>query len=699
MSNSTTFFMLLAAFTCGICLPLRVAGQEALPEDNTPTAQQKTSDAEELLKDLIESIAENLSEDADLSALTERLTYFHQHPIELNSSSPEMLKELFFLTPVQISAFFNYLHSNGPLLDLLELQSIDGFDVITLERLRPFVYLKSRADLKEVGIRQLLSKSNNDLILRHSRLLQERKGFRDLPGSRYLGTPEKLLLRYRYRYADLLSVGLVMEKDPGEQLFNTKTVSDHVSVSLGFYKLGRIKTLVAGDYSMQFGQGLSLWSGFAYGKGPDVTSVAAKDSGVRPYSSSNEASFFRGLASTVRLTGSIDISSFVSYRKLDASLKMLPDGSATLSNINISGLHRTTTELKNQRSLSQAVYGTILQYNDRQFGLAALAYRSQYGHPFTTGTTEYNRYSFTGRQLTNLGLHYQYTFRNYYFYGETAHSLNSGWAIVHGAMASLSSKFSAVLVHRKYEKDYHTFFGQAIGEGTEVNNEEGLYLGLNVMPSRKWTFAVYSDYFRFPWLKYRVDAASSGQEWLTQLNFIPHKRFKLQFRYKTEQKQQNPDAGSGRTGLEDVGKETFRIECNWWPYRKINLQSRLECSSYQKGPPSREYGFLWCQDINYKPMSSRLSGNLRLAWFHTPSYNSRFYAYEDDVLYGASSAIYYGKGIRSFINLRYRLMRQMDVWGRYAIFLYADQKTIGSGLDEITGNKKEDLKLQLRYQF
>jgi len=652
-----------------------------------------------LLKDIIESIAENLTEEYDLSDLTERLGYYYQHPIELNSSSPEKLKELIFLSPLQISNLFGHLRSNGALLDVLELQGIDGFDALTIQRLLPFVRIKPPAELKDLGFQQLLRKSNNDLILRYGRLLEKRKGFRELPGSRYLGSPEKLLLRYRYAYSDVLSVALVMEKDPGEKIFNKNIGPDHLSFSIALYKTGRFKKLVLGDYSLQFGQGLSLWSGFAFGKGPDVTSVAAKDTGVRPYTSANEASFFRGLASTFALAPHLDISTFISYRKLDASLKTLPDESKTLSNVNISGLHRTATELSNQRVLQQILYGANLQYLNRQLGIGMVAYRSLYNHTFVTGTQAYNQFSFTGTKLLNVGVHYHYNFRNYYLYGETAHSAGSGWAIVHGAMASLSSKLSAVILHRKYDKNYHTFYGQAIGEGSEVNNEEGFYAGLNFIPSRKWTFSVYGDYFRFPWLRYRVDSASSGKEWLGQLNFQPNKRFKALARYKAEQKQQNPDAGSKLRGLQNVTKESFRLECSWWPGKKWNLQYRAERASYQKSPVQTEYGYLIYQDLNYKPISSRLSGNIRLAWFKTASYNSRIYAYEDDVLYGASSGMYYGTGVRTFINFRYRLLRHMDVWGKYALFIYRKQDNIGSGLDEITGNKKTEAKVQLRYQF
>jgi hypothetical protein len=649
------------------------------------------------IKDIIESVAENLSEDYDLSELTERLTNYRKHPIDLNQTNPEELKSLVFLSPLQISKLFNHLKANGKLLNILELQSIDGFDLQTINRLLPFVTLTAPPSISNIVYKDLAKKGSNDLIIRYSRLFQTQKGFKSLPGSRYLGTPDKLLMRYRYTYTALLSASLVAEKDAGEYLTNSKTGIDHLSGNIAINKLGRIKNIVLGDYSLQFGQGLALWSGFAFGKGPDVTSVASKDVGLRPYSSSNEASFFRGIATTVNLTQNIDFSTFISFRRRDASLKSNEAG-ITLQNIGITGLHRTATELKNQRSLGQFVYGGALQYLSTNLNLGFTAYQSSYQHEFTTGTSHYNKYAFTGKNLVNTGFHYSYTFRNIYFYGETAHSVNGGWAIVNGAMASLSKQVSAVLLHRNYDKDYHSFFSNGIGESTEISNEKGWYMGLNYTPSKRWSFSAYGDYFKFPWLRYRVDSASSGYEVLGQAAYTPTKTFKILARYKREIKQQNADTDSNYPYLLKVNKQSYRIECNWLLNNKIGFQNRLEVAQYKKASIN-ELGYLVYQDVNFRLPSSKVSGTIRLAYFNTPSYNSRLYAYEDDVLYGSSFGSYYGKGIRTFISLRYRILKDMDVWGRYAIYVYQGIEKIGSGLDEIEGNKKSDFKVQVRYQF
>jgi hypothetical protein len=88
-----------------------------------------------------------------------------------------------------------------------------------------------------------------------------------------------------------------------------------------------------------------------------------------------------------------------------------------------------------------------------------------------------------------------------------------------------------------------------------------------------------------------------------------------------------------------------------------------------------------------------------VAYFSTPGYNSRIYAYEDDVLYSFAFGMYSGKGFRTYLNLKYNLAKKLNVWARYALFYYRNVETVGTYLDEIEGNKKSEIKLQLRYQF
>ena len=664
------------------------------------TVKAQTAE-QDIIRDLIEAMAENLPEDYDFSELQEHLLYCRNNPVNLNHASAEKLKAFIFLSPLQINNLFEYIKRNGKLIDIYELQVVEGFDIETVQRLLPFVTLDKSATNDRVTLHNILKYAHNDLIIRYERMLEKSRGYEELPGNHYLGPPDKYLFRYKYNYSNRVSVSLIFKKDAGEYFFNgpKQYPFDYLSAHVALFNIGRFKKVILGDYSLQFGQALTLWSGFAFGKSPEISSMVKNDIGLKPYTSSNEYAFLRGIATTVNLIKNIDITSFISYRYLDATVTEETNGLQTISTITQTGLHRTSSEINNKNSTSQLVYGGVIQYHLKNLNIGAIGYQTRFSNTFVLGPGLYRNFNFTGTDLTNLGAYYDFTYKNFYLFGEGGKSIYSGTAFINGILISLSSTVSAVALYRNYPENYYSFFSQSVAEASEATNEKGLYAGLKIVPSKSWSFSIYADYFRFPWLKFRIDAPSSGYELLAQANYSPRKSIKTAFRFKMKNKQQNTDNNVPFNYLEDVRTESYRAEIKWKLNRSWGFQNRLEMVRYKKGAVNTELGYLFYQDIEYSPLSSNLSANLRMAYFNTASYNSRIYAYEDDVLYHFTFTPYSGKGIRTYVNLKYRLVKQLDMWARYALFNYNNVETVGSYLDEITGNKKSDIRLQLRYQF
>ena len=660
------------------------------------SAQTETQEAE--LRILIESAAETLPEDYDFIELIEILNQFRLHPININKTTPDELKTLVFLSPQQIANLFRHIRENGDFIDVLEIQSIEGFNIKTIELLLPLITVGGTNNTSnKITLSGLLREGSQDLLMRYGRIMEKQRGFTDLPGSHYTGSPEKFQMRYHYQYRNSVYASITLEKDAGEK-FVSNTM-DFTSASFALIRNGFLKKLVIGDYSLQFGQGITLWSGFSFGKGPDVASITKRDLGLRPYTSTNEYSFFRGTAATFQLKKNLEFTPFVSFRKLDANQNYDPYGNLTQSTINQTGLHRTPTEISNKGTLNQFVYGLNLHYQKNDFTIGGIAYRSHFSSAFVTLAAPYDLFSFAGDALLNTGLYYNYGLKNFYVFGEIGKDLNGGFALLNGALISLSSTASIAFAHRNYAANYHSFFSQALGESSDSNNERGLYTGINVNPNKKWSFSAYADYFEFPWLKYRVDAPSSGYETQIQCVFSPSKLFKILGRLRSEHKQQNTDLPTTIKYLDNIKKDNYRLDISWILNSKLSLQNRLEICNYKKGFAANEYGYLVFQDLKYRPKFSKISGNLRLAYFKTAGYNSRIYAYEDDVLYSFIFGMYNGRGIRTYLNLKYSFSKKFNSWFRYAISYYPEQQTIGSYLDEIQGNKKSDIKIQLRYHF
>ena len=207
---------------------------------------------------------------------------------------------------------------------------------------------------------------------------------------------------------------------------------------------------------------------------------------------------------------------------------------------------------------------------------------------------------------------------------------------------------------------------------------------------------MYTDLFNFPWMRYRVDAPSLGYEILTQAIWSPNRETRLALRVRAVSKQQNDALENTINYLVPVEKENYRIDLSYKVGKAWTFRNRGELVRFKKDT-EKQSGFMLYQDIIYKPMSSRISGNCRIALFDTDGFDSRLYAFENDVLYSYSIPAYQDSGIRYYLNGRYRLGKAIDLWLRYATTVYTNKKEIGSGLDLISGRCKSDIKIQLRY--
>ncbi|WP_069659737.1 helix-hairpin-helix domain-containing protein [Arcticibacter eurypsychrophilus] len=657
------------------------------------------TESDPFIETLLESIAENNQSETDYSELSERLYFIKQHPYDLNTVTPEQLTDLVFLSPLQITGFLDYRSDNGPFVEIQELQLIDLFTEETLQYMIPFIMITKPGMLE---IKNSQAKSTHELMTTYSRTLEQQKGYL-VPDtvSHYTGSPFKLLNRYRYHFGKNISGAVTMEKDAGEPFGSSAKPYgfDFYSASL-FIRNGRyVKKLALGDYSLQFGQGLSLWSGLSFGKGANIAGIAKLQSGLKPYSSTNETEFFRGVAATIAIKH-FELTPFISYHHLDASVFTADTliNQSQISSLSITGLHRTSSELDNKGAASQLAYGSVIQYNGKALRSGAILYQTRYNYNLEAGQFLYNKFEFAGSTLTNSSVYYNYTWNNLYSFAEVSHSLNSGFALISGLMGSLSSKVSAVLFYRNYQKNYYSFFNKAINEGSNASNESGFYSGLSVAFTPKTEVSFYTDFFRFPWLRYRVDVPSSGREILVQASWSPKKSTKVSFRYKSNVKEQN-DAGENTINyLVPVNKDNYRLDFLTKLNSNFQFRNRVEVVQYKKASNS-QIGLLAYQDVLYKPMGSKLSGNFRVAFFHCDAYDSRIYAFENDVLYSYSIPAYQDKGYRFYLNTRYRLSKSIDAWLRYSITQYSAGEDIGSGLDLIEGRHKSDIKMQVRYSL
>lgn len=673
------------SFLCWLCSPIPVVAQEQV---------------EEIMEAIVEQVSGEQDEPVDITEQLERLRAYLKNPLDLNTADESMLAGLLFLKADQIANLLAHRSLTGSFVSVLELQGIAGFDVLTIQRLLPFVHVGPPNPYTRFSLQSAWKKGEHDLIARYGRVLEEQRGYTivDTTRSRYLGSPDKYVLRYRWNYEQQVNLAINMKKDAGEPFFAEaqRYGFDHYGFSLSIKNLGLIKQVVIGDFGLQLGQGLLLWNGLSFGKGSWIGSVAKRGAGLRAYTSMTEVDYLRGLAVQLQYKR-VSITPFVSYNRLSGN-RYVEDGKYVIGTISKTGLHRTPTEQSYRHAIRNWAYGMDLTYSHNRLKIGATVMHTYYNGHVIPLDVAYAAHDFAGEYLTNMSVNYQYTYKNSYIYGEAAHRFLGGWATNNGFLTGMLPALSLFANYRYYSQDYFAPYAQSLQEGSRVANEKGFYTGLIFHPSRKIEWANYLDFFSFPGARYRVDEPSAGKDLLSQFTYLWYKQAKLSLRYRYRLKQENAPAGSASV-LADVLKQQIRLDGQYNLSSAWRIRSRAEWAAYVKGEQEQEYGWLFFQDVFWDNPSTPLALNMRLAYFNTDSYNSRIYAYENDVLYASSFPLYQNQGWRFYANCQWRLNRGLNLWLRYAVFNYTDLASVGSGLALSSGNKRSTVTAQLRWQW
>ncbi|TNE98854.1 MAG: hypothetical protein EP322_04160 [Bacteroidetes bacterium] len=673
------------------------------------TAQQK----EDIIQQRIEFISEQLEDESvDLTDVVVQLNYYYDHPLNLNSADRDELEALGLLTDIQISDLLLHIKLFGKFISIYELQSLTYWDLETIFMVLPFVRVDDKLDQVHVSLKEMLKYGKFEAFMRYQRIVEDKAGYEQVSdsilqnsNSYYYGNADRYYSRLRFSYRTNFSVGVTAEKDPGEMFFRGAQSQGFDFYSAhAFYKGGKyIQAVAIGDYQIQIGQGLNLWSGYAFNKTADATNVKRSAQPIRPYTSVDETRFLRGAAVDLGL-GDFSLLIFGSYKGVDATLTASDTLAAEdfeASSINLSGLHRTNSEIDRKDALKEIIGGANFRFQRSAFNAGISAVYQGYDRPFIRDTMPYNMYDFRGKSTVGLSADYSWTYRNFNFFGEVANvTHSSAFANVHGVLIALDKFVSMSLVYRNYDRAYSTFYNAGFREGSRTQNEKGLYAGLKAQLTKSFFVSGYLDAFKFPWLRYQTDAPSDGHELLIQPTYRPNRNLEIYVRYREQQKARNSrDQDNTITEIEDVRQRNYRINFSYKVSDAFQIKSRIEYVTLERPSSEDEKGMIFTQDILFKPKSSPVDIALRYALFDTDSYDTRIYSYENNALYVFAVPAYYYRGSRAYVLLRYTFLRKCDLWFRYAVNIYANRDSLGSGAEEITGNKRSEITLQLRIKL
>jgi len=665
------------------------------------TAQVRDSAEVELQKQLEEALEEQGEEQLDREG--EQLIQFLQdlsaNPVNINSASVDELLQIPGLNLKTAGAIADYRRKN-PFESVDEVKNVTGIGTATLRQIRPYITIgdfSGKFRSLYTNPRFWTAGSRAEMFSRVQQTIETQEGFRrpDSSGG-FAGNPVQYYQRFRYQSRHL-SVNLTQQKDAGEPV-NGLTGFDFNSFHVAVQDVGLLQDLVIGDYSLTSGQGLVFWNGGAFGKGREVVAAPNRNErGLRGYTSAQETDFFRGAA----ITAGKKLQATVFFSDQDQTASVL--ATDTLRFFSSSGFHRTQSEIERKDNLNHRVVGGRLRYQT-DYGIFGISgYQSNFDKVIGRGSLLSNRYDFSGKDHSVTGVDYRGLIGQVLLFGELARSQNGALAGIAGLGASLGSKTEGVVSYRNYERDFQSFFGDGFGESSgPPQNEEGFYAGLRHELNSYLALSGYMDQYHFPAPRFGTTQPSTGRDVLGLLEINAPAGLEAYILFRNEIKEddftERDEFGREELRLGEEKRTNIRVHVQFQANPKIRLRTRGEWVSYRGADARQENGYLLYQDVRFIP-NKKWKIDTRITVFDTDGFDSRIFQFENDLLYVLSNVALFDRGERMYVLVNYEPFPYMELWGKYSVTIFEDTFRISSGLNEIRGDSRSKIGIQVRLKF
>jgi len=634
-----------------------------------------------------QNTSDELPDDNQLFVVEEQLQY--KPTLNLNKANSIDLLATQLLNKEQVNTILNHRKRYGKFISLYELQVLSSISMDTLKLLSQYLYIP----FFDVHNKQeILKEGSHYSLLRWERKIQTSKGYQiNSKGIKtYQGEDYRLLYRFRSTASNLYYFGFSLEKDAGEffvwQPEKNQFYFDYASAYLIFTPKKKLEQIAFGDFHFRSGHGLIFGGNFMQSKNPEYWQSAWQmGNGFRPHTSSSEYGFYRGIGLKMQ-SKHWGCSGLYSLSPQDGTLH----DDQTLSALNTSGLHRSTTEQEKRNNTQlQQTGGTIsFQNTSQSLRLGAEYLYSQYQYPFHPTPTYYNSNAFRGTAHQALGFDAQYTYHGGVCFAEFAKSSQKGKAFYAGILHNLSKQNTWMLQCWSANASFESLQGNIPSYSSGIGNETGLYQALLMQLSPKLKLSTGFSVYTNPQAAFGKKGPSYGHEWINRLTYTLKKKTLLFIQFR---KIQQEETTVHRTITPQnkyylMGDLVQKENIQW------ELHSRVQVGLFDLG--YRETSYCMSQSIGYRFKKFTIKAQLSI--FDSPSWDSRLYAYEPDVPLAFSIPALSGNGIRMCLVATVKPFAKTELSFKIAHVEYTHAKSIGSGYDEVVGNQQTELKVQGR---
>jgi hypothetical protein len=638
-----------------------------------------------------------------LEELWETYAYYLRHPLAVNSASLPELLQLPVIEQIrggkELMEALVVFRTKQPIEDLYDLLDVPGVGPATYEKLWPFFsleqgiarlrywYLRPAFWTQDLGLRYLSS---------YAQVFSPRTSPLNAPAAHPAinPAPNQTLLGPRYAQKNRIQVQsphfsahLSIDKDAGElapklgSAPNTAHFALH-HVPLNPSKKLMLQTLVFGHLSLNTGLGMVMPSS-AFNQTRIRTTGLQSLTRLRPRQGFSEESGLSGLATQLKWQ---DSASQFQLLLLDARLHELG-----------TGYTRTPREVEQSAALARyPIPGFRLEW--ATFARPPL--------PVVAGIEAYQSYAVPRSHDWGLDLHSEWRdlhFSSALLLGShrsssmlfslryTPRKQSAAQQPLHLRLRSYILTENQSLLHREYP-----IFGSSWGLFAANRAQKGWDLSVQYeLSSRVHAFAslatsqepLASGYDRHP--EQRTELRLSLEYQLPQLPLT----LQSSWQYKPQQKKSR-----GSLQAQYQASELLRIRSRLL----VASATTTATTTATKNPititsptPQKNHAYLLYHEIRLQP-KPWLQLDARYTQFDSPSYETRLYAYENDLRYQFSVSQWQGQGHQYYVLLNMRpIASKLHIQLKYSQAEYPGQSAIGSGPTQVLGPTKREIKAQI----
>jgi len=628
---------------------------------------------------LIEWLLEHDVELSDQTAALDYLEDLEHSPVQVNTALPSEFLRIPGIMLFQAQSIIAEREKTGP---FTSLESVKKAGAIPDDW---FVLIERFMALLE---KQLFS---FDIRQRNTREIEKPRAY---ASGAYAGSIVKNYTRIKMSSYHGINCGVLLEKDPGEQ-----KLTDHAARYVQWNSSNKNVVITAGDYSLDYGQGVlfSRWGFFGKSNDP-LQPLFHRDAGIKGYVSASEGEGMRGITGWFTHQW-LQFGVFYSDTHRDARI----DSDNLVTNIPVSGYHRTETERIQKDQLRETLHGVRIKFTPYQslaFGVTQANLR--YTPAFAADEPGDKLFVFSGKKLRLISTDFNLILKQLHVFGELGTSRPGSYGLVTGLIWSSGS--SGIGIHfRDYKRDFYSPSGGSFSHKmSEIRNERGFYIGLKHSFNRRFRLSLYSDIYEYPWRSSSIPVGRSGADLFVQLKtrFVRGKEVVINWRRRTQTEKTTylNDYGIQKNRCEKAIGDRIRIQSSVELNKNTNVFIRGELQTkYYPGRQTDSFaaalknpGMLISARLRYS--YSRLNKFFSGITIFT-SDNTRFYQYEHDLPGLLTIKQLSRKGERfSLLYSRAGSYGKLSI--KYGIVHYRDRDTIGTGNSTIYKSYKQEFGIQ-----